>query len=386
MGGMTVKTADIAIIGGGLVGLMTAWHLLAEDLRVVIIEAGDLGAQASGANAGSLHLQIQYPEFVSLGEAWARRYVPCLRFLKASLEMWSILQDEMGEDLGVKRAGGLIVAKTDEQMAQIVAKAAIEAEAGVQTDVLDQGQLRALAPYLAQDAIGGGFCAAEGKANPLWVTPALATAVAASGADMLTDTTVTAIEARGDGFMVATDRGPLTCSRVVNAAGAAAGRIGDMVGTPLAIEGFPLQVTITEAVAPMIPHLVYSAAGKLSLKQLANGRCVIGGGWSARERKDGSLTTDPSSFAANLATAARVVPAMAQTRALRSWTAWVNGTEDWRPILGDDPRAPGLIHALFPWVGFSAGPMTARVAADLVLGRTPAIPLAGISHLYDETA
>ncbi|MEM1236936.1 MAG: FAD-dependent oxidoreductase [Pseudomonadota bacterium] len=380
---MTVTTADVAIIGGGIVGLMTARNLLADGLRVAIIEAGDLGAQASGANAGSLHLQIQYPEFVSLGDAWARRYVPCLRFLKASLEMWSTLQDELGEDLGVKRAGGLIVAKTDEQMAYIESKAEIEADGGVQTDVLDQQALRDRAPYLAHDAIGGGFCAAEGKANPLWVTPALAASVTALGAEVMTKTTVTAIKACGHGFILTTNGGKLSCGRVVNAAGAAAGRIGEMVGTPLAIKGFPLQVTVTEAVAPIIPHLVYSAAGKLSLKQLANGGCVIGGGWAAKERADGSLTTDPLSFAANLATAARVVPAMAQTHALRSWTAWVNGTEDWRPILGEDPNAPGLVHALFPWVGFSAGPMTARIAADLAIGQPPTIPLTGISHLYD---
>jgi glycine/D-amino acid oxidase-like deaminating enzyme len=143
-----------------------------------------------------------------------------------------------------------------------------------------------------------------------------------------------------------------------------------------------LQVTVTEPVAPLIPHLVYSAAAKLSLKQLANGGCVIGGGWPAALRGD-TLVTDPASLTGNMATAARAVPAMAQARAIRSWTAWVNGTADWRPILGPDPNAPGVIHALLPWVGFSAGPMTARVAADLVLGRAPAMPLKGLSLLFD---
>ena len=65
-----------------------------------------------------------------------------------------------------------------------------------------------------------------------------------------------------------------------------------MIGTPLDIKGFPLQVSVTEPVAKMIPHLVYSAAGKLSLKQVANGGCVIGGGWPARQRPDGVLVTN----------------------------------------------------------------------------------------------
>ncbi len=83
-----------------------------------------------------------------------------------------------------------------------------------------------------------------------------------------------------------------------------------------------------------------------------------------------------------MAMAAGVVPAVAGARALRSWTAWVNGTADWRPIIGEAPGHPGFFLALFPWVGFSAGPMTARVTADLVLGRPPAMPLDGISALH----
>ncbi|PWJ17039.1 NAD(P)/FAD-dependent oxidoreductase [Jannaschia seohaensis] len=383
---MTRDTVDVAIIGGGIVGLMTARHLLAEGLSVALVEAGDLGAAASGANAGSLHLQVQYPEFISLGEGWARAYIPCLRFLKASLAMWAELEEALGAPLGVGQRGGLIVAKTEEQMSRIAAKARIEAEAGVVTDVLDRTQLRELAPYLAPDAIGGGFCAEEGKANPLLVTPALAGAVTRAGARVLTGTRVTGLAPVQGGFVLATDKGPIACERVVNAAGAAAGRIGEMVGTPLAIGGFPLQVTVTEPVGPIVPHLVYSAAGKLSLKQLANGGCVIGGGWAAQERADGGLTLNPARFAGNMAMAARVVPALTQARALRSWTAWVNGTADWRPILGEDPGTPGLVHALFPWVGFSAGPMTARVAADLTLGRAPSMPLEGVSHLYDAKA
>ena len=375
--------ADIVVIGGGLVGLLTARLLAREGADALLLEAGDLGAEASGANAGSIHLQIQYPEFVAYGEDWARAYRPCLRFLKQSLGQWMALEDDLGAELGVALTGGVIVARTEAQMERIRAKARIEAEAGVETEILDGAALRDRAPYLAADAIGGGVCAMEGKANPLLVTPALAEAARRAGAVLQTHTRVTGITPEGSGFRLETTRGPLRAGRIVNAAGAAAGRIGAMVGTALDIKGFPLQVTVTEPVAALIPHLVYSAAGKLSLKQLAAGGCVIGGGWPARERGDGVLVTDPRSLAGNMGMAAGVVPAVAGARALRSWTAWVNGTPDWRPILGEDPCVKGLIHALFPWVGFSAGPMTARVAADLALGRASPVGLGGLSLLFD---
>ena len=374
---------DVLVIGGGIVGLMTAWYLAEDGADVTLVDARDFGTQASGANAGSLHLQIQYPEFAAYGEGWARAYAPCLRFLSASLALWQELPGRLGEDLDVKLAGGLVVANDAAQMRLIEAKTRIEAEAGVTTEILGFDDLRRIAPYLSEAAIGGGFCPGEGKANPLRATPAIVAAAARAGATLAGHTEVTGLVREKTGFRVITKRGEIRAGRVVNAAGAAAGRIAAMLRIGLEIDGFPLQVTVTEPVAPLIPHLVYSAAGKLTLKQVANGGCVIGGGWPARVRPDGTLEADPASLTGNMAMAAMVAPAMAGMRALRTWTAWVNGTPDWRPILGEAPGCPGFFLALFPWVGFSAGPMTARVTADLVLGRAPTQPLDGVSVLYD---
>jgi glycine/D-amino acid oxidase-like deaminating enzyme len=375
--------SDVVVIGGGITGLLTAWYLARDGVGVTLVEARDLGTQASGANAGSIHLQIQYPEFVAYGEGWARAYAPTLRLLKRSLEMWQALPGEVGEDLDVKLAGGLLVATTDAQMQRIAAKARIEAAEGVETVMLGRADLLRMAPYLSDRAIGGGFCAMEGKANPLRATPAIAAAAEAAGVTIRTRTRVTGIEPVAGGYAVHTDAGVLRAGRVVNAAGAAAAEVAAMLGVTISLDGFPLQVTVTEPVAPLIPHLVYSAAGKLSLKQAANGGCIIGGGWPARVRDTGGLATDPRSLSGNMAMAAEVVPVMSRARALRSWTAWVNGTPDWRPIIGEAPGRPGFFLALFPWVGFSAAPMTAAITADLVLGRAPRLSLTGISVLAD---
>jgi len=373
--------ADVLIIGGGIAGLMTAWFLAREGTKVTLLEAGELGAQASGANAGSLHLQIQYPEFVSYGEAWARSYAPTLRFLQASIGMWTELGDALGDDLNVTLGGGIVVARTSKQMRFIEAKAAIEASVGIKIDVLDREALRAAAPYLSDKAIGGGFCAGEGKANPLRATPAMAAAAENAGAEILCGVRVNGITGRAGAFEVDTSQGRFFADKIVNAAGANAAKVAALVGMKIDLGGFPLQVTVTEPVAPLIPHLIYSAAGKLSLKQAANGGCIIGGGWAAHIRPDGGLATDPANFAGNMVMAADVVPSLGQARTLRSWTAWVNGTADWRPIIGEAPQTPGFYLALFPWVGFSAGPMTARVVADMVMGRPPEFDLAEISVL-----
>ncbi len=202
-----------------------------------------------------------------------------------------------------------------------------------------------LAPYLSDKAIGGGFCAGEGKANPLRATPADARLLRNARARSIAPRHARhrASRARQGRSTVTTPRGTFRADRIVNTAGAKAAEVAAMVGMKIDLGGFPLQVTVTEPVAPMIPHLIYSAAGKLSLKQAANGGCIIGGGWAAHVRPDGGLATDPANFAGNMAMAAGVVPRLGQARTLRSWTAWVNGTPDWRPIIGEAPGMPGLL-------------------------------------------
>lgn len=375
--------ADVLVVGGGIAGAAVSYYLAQEGVDVVLIEARDLNTQASGTNAGSIHVQIQHPEFVSMGAEWARSYGPTLRLLMASQALWLGLSDELGVDLDVRLTGGLLVATTPAQMQAIEAKAVIEREFGVDIEMLDREALRERAPYLADDAIGAGFCPGEGKANPLKATRAFAAAAQKLGARILTETRMTSLEPAHDGYLAQTERGSIAARRVVNAAGAAAADVARMIGVNIELQGFPLQVTVTEPVATMIPHLVYSAAGKLSAKQALNGTCLIGGGWPARRRADGSLATDPASLAGNMVNAARVIPALARARAVRSWTAVVNGTADWRPIIGEAPGQPGFFLSLFPWMGFSAGPMTARLTADLVMGRAPRLSLKGISVLAD---
>jgi sarcosine oxidase subunit beta len=65
------------------------------------------------------------------------------------------------------------------------------------------------------------------------------------------------------------------------------------------------------------------------------------------------------------------VPRLAHVQLLRTWPAIVNGTADWKPIVGEVASVPGFYLAMFPWMGFTAGPIAARLVAQLLLGETP---------------
>ncbi len=76
------------VVGGGIAGAATAFRLAQAGVETVLLERFDLGTQASGANAGSMHGQIQFTPFRDFGWEWARRWAPTLRLLEASVEIW----------------------------------------------------------------------------------------------------------------------------------------------------------------------------------------------------------------------------------------------------------------------------------------------------------
>jgi glycine/D-amino acid oxidase-like deaminating enzyme len=188
---------------------------------------------------------------------------------------------------------------------------------------------------------------------------------------MLTHATVEALSATSDGFRVFTNRGTFDARRVVDAAGAAAGDVARMLGLHLPVDGYVIQSCVTERVQPFIPHLVYYASGRLTLKQTKEGTLIIGGGWPARTDALRRPIVDQASLTQNIAVARSVVPQLAGVHVVRSWAAVVNGTDDWKPVFGEFPGAPGFFVVFFPWLGFTAGPLAGRITASLVQGKKP---------------
>lgn len=379
---MAGLSTDVLVVGGGLAGCATAYFLAREGVEVTVVERFDLNTEASGSNAGSLHVQIPHEPFVHKGEAWARVFAPTLPLMLQSVRLWRELGAELDADLEVAITGGILVAASEAEMRDVARKAAIERAHGVRIELLGANELRSLAPYVSERMIGGAFCPDEGKASPLKATPAFAAAARRLGARVSTFTAVRGISPSAPGYLVHTSRGDFRARRVVNCAGADAGRVAAMLGLDLPVEGHPIQVTVTEPVAPLLAHLLYSAGEKLTLKQLRNGTVLIGGGWPATRRaSDGRLAVDRRSLQGNLRTALEVVPALGRARVVRTWPALVNGTDDWQPILGEAPGRPGFFLNVFPWMGFTAGPIAALTVAELVLGRSPSFYPSACSRL-----
>lgn len=362
------KRVDVCIVGGGITGAATARELARAGADTVLLESeGDVNTAASGRNAGSLHGQIQFPPFRDHGVEWARSYLPALAFLRDSLALW----DQLGDACEVQRHGGLMVAEDPAHIAMLETKVALERSIGIDSQMLDQAALQAMAPYLSTSMIGAAWCPIEGKANSLKGTPVLLADAELHGARTYVGCTVLAVEAMAGGYRVVTAQGTVEASHVVLAANAGLAELVRPLHLRLPITDEPIQASVSEPVAPLIDHLVYYCGEKLTLKQTRAGTLLIGGGWPAHTDASGHHSVNPESLRANLAVAMHVVPRIASARIVRTWTGVGNGTPDDRPLIGSVPGHPGIIVGMFPYEGFTAGPLMGRVLADLVLGHTP---------------
>src|SRR6476620_9077296 len=128
---MAALRTDILVVGGGLAGCAVAYFLSREGRDVTLIERHDINSLASGSNAGSLHAQIPLEPFLIEGEGWARQFAPVVPFLRESIKLWKCLLEELGVDLEVSTAGGLLVAETPSEMESIRRKLAIERACGL---------------------------------------------------------------------------------------------------------------------------------------------------------------------------------------------------------------------------------------------------------------
>ncbi len=364
------KKAGIVVIGGGIVGSCLAFYLAAAGADVVVVERDDVNLQASGANAGSLHVQLLSFDFGAKAEAGGGPAAATLPLGPWSISLWQELAASAGGDFEIRITGGLMVADTPRGMAFLEAKAALEQQHGIASEIIDREALRRLAPALSGHLLGAEHCPLEGKINPLTATFRVMEAAVARGARLLRRTDVTSLDRRSGGWTVRTSRGPIRAEVVINAAGPWARLVGAMAGVATPVWSAPLQMIVTERAPSLVEPLIAHADRHLSMKQLASGGIVIGGAWTAAyDARRNMNVTLCQSIEGNLWVAGSVLPPLAGLRVLRTW-AGMNVDIDGAPILGEVPAAPGFFTCVTS-NGYTLAPAVARITADLVLtGRT----------------
>jgi glycine/D-amino acid oxidase-like deaminating enzyme len=358
-------TTDVLVIGGGMLGCATAYHLARAGVATTLVERDEINREASGTNAGSLHFQImRQPDY---SKERLDRIRSTVEIHAEAARLWSTIEGDLGCDLGVRLGGGLMIAETPDEFAALQEKCRVERSMGLESEILTQADLRANYPHLSPDLLGADFCGDEGYANPLLVAPAFARGALAAGADIRLQTEVRNIEVLTDGrFQVSFPDGGIRAKRIVNAAGTDLGRLSGLVGHPIKVIAHPLQVHVTEPWPMSLRQLVQHVGRRLTLKQTQYGTFIIGGGWPGRfDAATGRKDVRYDSVLGNLWVAAKVFPFLNNARVVRSWGGHIPITADRMPVMGELPDVPNFF-VMHLSAGFTLGPIAGMVMADLV--------------------
>jgi sarcosine oxidase subunit beta len=352
----------VAIIGGGIVGCAAAYYLARQGLQVMLFEKGPaVGLQASGRNGGGVRQQGRKAS---------------LPLAMESVRLWATLSEELGVDLEYNRTGNLKIA-FDEQVAQgFEQETALEQAHGLKEVRMLTGQeCRVLVPGLQLRPIAGKFCATDGIANPMLVTPAFARAGRRLGVKILCNTPVTGLLRQGSAVCgVRTSSGEVEAQAVVNTAGPWAAHFNAEAGCPVLIGPGRSQLLITERQpAPAIPCWV-TFSGLGYIRPTRAGNLVLG---SAGTRNDQySQHVHYGTAAIQAERWCKALPWLKELAILRGFSGITEYTPDGEPYIGAVPGAPGLfIAAGFHAEGFCLGPLVGKILAGLISGNEPPISL-----------
>lgn len=199
--------ADVVVIGGGIVGVSTAWFLAKQGVDVVLCEKGHIAGEQSGRNWGWVRVQGR-----------DTREIP---MMLESLRIWEGLADEIGDDVGFTRGGCFFTANSSKELSSFESWVKIAKDYDIDTRLIDSETLKQHVQGAAIDWEGAMFTASDGRAEPHRAVPAIARAAARSGAKVLTACAVRGIETTvGNVSAVVTEHGVIKTSTVLCAAGA----------------------------------------------------------------------------------------------------------------------------------------------------------------------
>ena len=364
MNSAEVSETDVLVIGGGLHGSSSAFHLASRGVRVTVLEADYVGRHASGVNAGGVR---------TLG-----RPLPEIPLALMSREIWHNIVAIVGDDAGFVASGQLKIAESEAELDECRARVALlEAQGFTHEKIIDCATVRELEPALAPHVTGAIWVERDGYALPYRATMSFRHAAQARGAVFHEGTPVQRIEQRGTRWYAQTPAGLFSAEHLVVTAGAWAGELAEQVGEAVLVHPEGLMLMVTHRVAPFCRATLGATGRPLSFKQFDNGTVVIGGkliGIADLPGRHGEVD-----FARLVRSANTVVDRFPHLRHLginRAWAGVEAFTEDGLPVISPSRRASNLTYSFgYCGSGFQLGPGCGKLVSELVLDGVASLPL-----------
>jgi sarcosine oxidase subunit beta len=350
----------IVIVGGGIIGLASAYHLADRGHDVTVCERTNLGTGSTERAVGGIRAQFSTPINIRLSNY--------------SIDVWESFEEDFGINIEYRQHGYLFLAETDDTAATIRDNVSLQQEHGVPSEYLEPEDAKELVPELhAERFVGGSFSGRDGSADPHLAVQGFAEAVRELGGEIRKDVDVRDVVFENGGVShVETNEGDIPADYVVNASGPWAARIGEMAGLDLPVTPKRRQVGV---VRPEIPYpedapMVFDMDSGIYFLPDRDGDALMGGHFGGPDPD-----IDPEDYSKNydldwITEALELASDVSEHFGLDSeikngWAGLYAITPDHKPIV--EETRPGFINAVgFSGHGFMHSPAVGTIVADLV--------------------
>ncbi len=348
---------DIIIIGGGLMGVCSAFNLAKAGFRCLILEKQHPGRHASGVNAGGLRSLNRHPAEIPLSVEAAK--------------IWHAITDLLDNDCDARFPGQIRVAENQQDLEKLNERAALVRSLGFQHEqIIDSDELFEWVPALSRHCVGAIICRDDGYARPYHALTAFRRKAQALGVKIISDEAVLKLEP-GNPWKITGQSGNYEAPIIVNCAGAWAGTIAAQVDEHVPLIPKAPMLMITERLPHFIDPVLGAASRKLSFKQMQNGTLMIGGAHLAKlDFEQETTEMDWLKLAESASTVLTLFPQLQNVRIVRTWAGIEAFMPDNLPVISASQVHENLFHAFgFSAHGFQLSPVVGEIMAELVVDK-----------------
>lgn len=368
-------TADVIIIGGGVVGCAAAYYLAKKGVKdVIVLEASEsIGHGGSSRNGG--------------GVRQSGRDVRELPYaIYAVQNMWPTLSEELGMDVEYYQKGNLRLGKTEAHLKKLNALAANANKAGVTVHMVDGKEVKELCPYLSDEIIGASWCPTDGHANPLLTTLAYYRRALDMGVRFFTKAEVKELKkVKGKLRKVVLASGEVfEAETVIVAAGYESRYIARTVGVDVPMTRYFEEALVTEMQPHMFDIMLGTADADFYGHQAKHGSFVFGSESGLEEAIDmtpSNLQTSALTLSAGCRAIMGYIPLLKDAKIVRTWGGWLDMCYDGVPVIDKIEEVPGLILACgFTGHGFGTAPSVGLMLAQMALGEETIVDISALRY------
>ena len=360
--------ARVVVIGGGVMGLSTAYHLAKQGVQdVVLVERGELGAGSTCKAAGGVRAQFSDAVNIELG--------------MRSLEVFRNFPELFDQDIDLDECGYLFLLEREEDLRTFERNVELQRSMGLESRIISAEEAKELSPLISTEGLIAGVWSPEGgHCTPESVVQGYARAARALGVRIIRHCEVTDVVREGDTITsVETAQGSIATDTVVCCAGAWSRALGDMVGVDLPVDPVRRELLVTEPMPDLPANVPFTIDFSTTMYFHREGPGLLVGMSNQDEEPGFSLEHTDEWLEQVVEAAGRRVPVLEEVGMASRWAGLYEVTPDHNALIGEAEGVSRFLYATgFSGHGFLQGPAVGQVMAELYLGQTPSVDVSAL--------